>query len=88
MVNASLCLLYNGVGVYLVQVSLLLVGQQGLGQFFWYRPFLPICWRIVQILIFCQCQRKTTNAVPTTLSAMQAASQSSLINGQSYTTCE
>jgi hypothetical protein len=34
----------------LVQVSMLLIGQQGLGHFFRYRPLLPIDWRIVQIL--------------------------------------
>jgi hypothetical protein len=36
-------------GVYLVQVSLLLIGQQGLGDFFRYWPLLPIGPRIVQI---------------------------------------
>jgi hypothetical protein len=49
-VNASLRWLNNVVGVYLVQVSLLLIGQQGLVDFFRYRPLLPIGWRIVQIL--------------------------------------
>jgi hypothetical protein len=34
MVNASLHWLNNVSGVYLVQVSLLLIGQQGVGQFF------------------------------------------------------
>ncbi len=34
----------------LVQVFLLLIGQQGLGHFFRYRPLLPIGWRIVQTL--------------------------------------
>ncbi len=48
--NASLRWLNNVVGVYLVQVSLLLIGQQGLVDFFRYRPLLPIGWRIVQIL--------------------------------------
>jgi hypothetical protein len=39
-------------GVYLTYVSLLLICQQGLVDFFffWYHPFLPIGWRIVQIL--------------------------------------
>ncbi len=44
-VNASLRWLSNVVGVYLVQVSLFLIGQQqGLGHFFRYRyrPLLPI----------------------------------------------
>jgi hypothetical protein len=48
-VNASLRWLNNVSGMYLVQVSLFLIGQQGLGQFFRYRPLLPIGWRIVQI---------------------------------------
>ena len=37
-VNASLCWLNNVSGVYLIQVSLLLIGQQGLGHVFRYRP--------------------------------------------------
>jgi hypothetical protein len=37
-------------GVYLTYVSLLLIGQQGLVDFFRYQPFLPIGWRIVKIL--------------------------------------
>jgi hypothetical protein len=37
-------------GVYLTYVSLLLICQQGLVDFFRYHPFLPIGWRIVQIL--------------------------------------
>jgi hypothetical protein len=36
--------------VYLVYVSLLLIGQQRLGHFFGYRPLLPIGWMIEQIL--------------------------------------
>jgi hypothetical protein len=47
--NASLRWLNNVVGVYLVQVSLLHIGQQGLVDFFSYRPLLPMGWRIVQI---------------------------------------
>ncbi len=50
MVGASLDWLNNVSGVYLVQVSLPLIGQQGLGHFFWYRTLLPIGWRIVQIV--------------------------------------
>ncbi len=42
--------LNNVVGVHLDQVSLLLIGQQGLKHLFMYRPLLPIGWRIVQIL--------------------------------------
>jgi hypothetical protein len=47
--NASLRWL-NVSGVYLIQVSLLLIGQKGLEDFFMYRPLLPISWRNVQIL--------------------------------------
>ncbi len=68
----------NVVGVYLVQVSLLLIGQQGLGHFFRYRPLLPIGWMIVQILR--QRRRGTTNTAPTTLIALLAGSQSIFIN--------
>jgi hypothetical protein len=75
-VNASLRWLSNVSAVYLVQVSLLLIGQQSLGHFFRYRPLLPIGWRIVQILR--QRRRKFTNTVPTTFRAVQAASQSLL----------
>jgi hypothetical protein len=57
--------------VYLVQVFLLLIGQQGLVYFFRYLSLLPISWRIVQILR--QRRKKTTNIAQTTLSAGQAA---------------
>ncbi len=57
----------NASGVYLTQVSLLLIGQQCLEDFFRYRPMLPIGWRIVQILR--QPRRKTKNTVPDALSA-------------------
>jgi hypothetical protein len=50
-VKASLCWLNNVNGVYLVLVYLLLIGQQGLGHFFKYRPLLLIGWRILQILL-------------------------------------
>jgi hypothetical protein len=43
---------------------------------------VPIGWRIVKIL--CQRRRKTTNTMQTTLSAIQAASQT-FINEQLYT---
>jgi hypothetical protein len=60
----------NVSGVYNVHVlSLLLIGQQGLVDFFRYRPLLPIGWRIVQILR--QRRRKTTNTAPTTLSVIK-----------------
>jgi hypothetical protein len=55
-------------GVYLTQVSLLLIGQQHLVDFFRYRALLPM----------------TTNTAPTTLSVIQAASQSTFIQDQLY----
>jgi hypothetical protein len=42
VVNASLCCHNNVSEVYLVQVSLLLIGQQGLAHFFGYLPLRPI----------------------------------------------
>jgi hypothetical protein len=76
---------YNYVsGMYLVQVSLILIDQQGLGHFFRYhRPLLPTSWRILR-----ERRRKKTNIVPTTLSAIQAASQSTFINAQLYSTSD
>jgi hypothetical protein len=65
---------------------LLLIGQHGLGDFFRYQPLLPIGWSIEQILR--QRLRKTTNTAPTTLSAIQAAGQSTFINEQLYFTCD
>jgi hypothetical protein len=62
--------------VSLIQVSLLLTGQQCLGDFFRYQPFLPIGWIIVQI--FRQRQRKIINTEPAILGAIQASSQSTL----------
>ncbi len=47
---------------------------RGLGHFFRHRPLLPIGWKTVQILR--RRRRKMTNTAPTTLSAIQAASQS------------
>jgi hypothetical protein len=61
-VNASLHWLNNVSGVYLIQ---LIIGQQGLVDFFSYRPLLPIGWSIVQILR--QCRRKATNTAPSLL---------------------
>jgi hypothetical protein len=58
------------------------IGEQSLIHFF----LLPIGWRIVQILR--QRRRKTTNTAPTTLSAIQTASQSTLINELLYSTCD
>jgi hypothetical protein len=76
-VNEVLRWLNNVVGVYLVQISLLLIVQQCLVDFFRYRPLLPIGWGIAQILR--QRRRKRTNTAPTTLSAIQAASQSTFL---------
>jgi hypothetical protein len=67
--------LANVVGVYLVQVSLLLIGQQGLGHFFRYQPLLPIGWRTPT----------PEETPPTTLSAIQAASQSTFSMLSTYT---
>jgi hypothetical protein len=67
---ASLHWLNNVSGIYLIQVSLLLIGQNG--------SSLPIGWRIVQILR--QQLRKTSNTAPTTLGAIKASSQSTFIN--------
>jgi hypothetical protein len=72
--------------VHLTQVSLLLIGQQDLVGFFRYRPFLPIGWRIVQILR--QRREKTTNTAPTNLCAIQAARQSIFIIEQIKSTCD
>jgi hypothetical protein len=47
-VHVSLHWLNNVSGAYLVQVSLRLIGQQGLGHFSRYRTLLPTGWRTVQ----------------------------------------
>jgi hypothetical protein len=78
-VNASLCWLNNVVGVYLVKVSLLLIGQQ--------------VWDISSGSALAShwledCENFTPMPAPTTLSAMQAASQSTFINEQLYSTCD
>ncbi len=52
------------VGLIMFQVSLLLIGQQGLVNFFRYRSLLPIGWRIVLVHILRQRRRKTTNTAP------------------------
>jgi hypothetical protein len=82
----SLRWLNNVTGLFLVQVSLLLIGQEGLGHFFRHRSLLPIDWRIVQI--FRQRWMKMTNAAPINLSAIQAASQSTFVSEQLYSTCD
>jgi hypothetical protein len=65
--------------MYLIQVSLLLISQQGLVDFFWYQLLLPIGWSIVQILH--QRRRKTNNTAKIT-GAIQTLSQSTSINEQ------
>jgi hypothetical protein len=77
-VNASLCCLNNVSGVHLVQVSLLLIGQQGLGHFFREQPWLLIGRRTVHVVR--QCQRKMSNAAPTTHGAIQAEANSLLLH--------
>ncbi len=54
--------LNNVSNVYLVQVSLLPIGQQGLGHFFRCRSLLPIGWRTLQIVR--QRRRKMINTAP------------------------
>jgi hypothetical protein len=63
-------------GMYIVQVSLLLIGQQSLGHFFKLRPLLPSGRDLGDCFI---CFMPMTNKAPTTLSAIQAASQSTFI---------
>jgi hypothetical protein len=70
--------------VCLIQVSLLLTEQQGLLDFFRYRPMLPIGWRIVQILR--QHRSKTTNTAPTTLCTILYKNQANpLLSVNNYT---
>jgi hypothetical protein len=54
-------------GVHLVNISLLLIGQQDPGHFYKYRPLLPIDWRFS--LLERQRQKTLTNATPTPLVA-------------------
>jgi hypothetical protein len=62
--------------VYLVQLYLFLIGEQGLGDFFRYRPFsLASHWQ-EDCANFTQMPEETTNTAPATLIAIQAASQS------------
>jgi hypothetical protein len=84
-VNRSLRWLNNVSGVYLVQVSLLLIGQQGLGHFFRYRSLLFIGWRIVQLLR--QRRSKTTNTTSTTLSAIQLQQANLFLSMHKYMYC-
>ncbi len=73
---------------YLTQVSLLLIGQQDQVDFFRYWPFLPH-W-LAKCANFMPTPGKKTNTALTTLSAsaIQAASQSTFINEQIYSTCD
>ncbi len=80
-VNASLGWLNNIRGVYLVQITSLFIGQQGLGHFFRHRPLPPVGWRIVQILR--QRRRKPTNTASTTLNSIQATNP--LLSMHNYT---
>ncbi len=65
-VNASLRRLINVSGVYLTQVSLLLIGQQGLVDFSCIGPCFPLAGELCELLR----RRNTTNTAPTTLSAI------------------
>ncbi len=79
-VTASLHWRNNVSCVYLVHVPLLRISQQGLGHFFRYRPLLTIGWRTVQIVRQRRRKMINTGTAPTTLSAIQAASQSTFIS--------
>jgi hypothetical protein len=76
------CVGFDVTGVYLGQISLLSIGQQGVGHVFRYRPLLPIAWMIVQIIR--QRRRKTTNTATATFSAIPASSQSTFVDAQLY----
>ncbi len=60
-VKASLRWLNNVGGVYLVQVSLLLIGQQGLGDFFKYHPCFLLAGGLCKF--YANAGGGTTNAV-------------------------
>jgi hypothetical protein len=62
---------------------LLLIGQQGLGNFFRYWPLLPIRWRIVQILR--QRLRKKTNTASTALIVQYKQQANPLLSMHRYT---
>jgi hypothetical protein len=76
-VKANLLWLNDVSDVYFVQVSLLLIGQQSLG------TFLQISTLVSHWLDY---RRKVTNT--NTISAIQAASQSTFINEKLYSTCD
>jgi hypothetical protein len=48
-VNAQLVWFDNVSGAFLVNISLLLIGQLGLGHLFRHRPLLPIGWNALVI---------------------------------------
>jgi hypothetical protein len=84
-VNASLCWLNNVSGVYL----------PGFFDSYWsagFRTFLQVLALASHWLEDCaNCTptpEKMSNTAPTTLSAVQAASQSTFINAQLYCTCD
>jgi hypothetical protein len=87
VVNASLHWLNNLSGVNLIQFSLLLIGQQGLGHFIRYWPLLLTGWRTCANFKPTP-EKKKTNTAPTTHSEVQASSQSTFINEQLYSTCD
>ncbi len=78
-VNASLRWLNIIIGVYLVQVSLLLIGSAGFG------TFLQVSVLASNWLEYCANftptpeENETTNTAPTALSAIQETSQSTLV---------
>jgi hypothetical protein len=72
--------------VYLTQIFLLLIGQQGLADFFRYRALLPLAGGLCKF--HANSGGKKTNTMPTTLSAIQAASQSDFINEQLNSPCD
>jgi hypothetical protein len=66
--------------VYLVQVSVLPIGQQGFGTFLQVSALVSN-W-LEDCAKFMPTPEGTTNTAPTTLSTIQAASQSTFINAQ------
>jgi hypothetical protein len=69
--------------VYLFQVSLLLIGQQGFGTFLHFSGIGP-CFPLAEGLckFYAKTPEENDQYSPTTLSAIQAVSQSTFINEQ------
>jgi hypothetical protein len=86
VVHVSLHCLNNVTGVDFVHVSLLLIGQQGLGHF--QVSALASHWLEDCANLTPTHKRKTTNTAPTFLNAIQAASQSTFIYAQLYSPCD